>query len=99
MLAFRALVSASTPSRASVAKTIRRLLRERGAGKTICPSEVARAIDSDDFRRYMPLVRSVASALVLGGEVVALQKGKPVSLETARGPIRLAAASERAGSA
>lgn len=93
MLAFRALVSASTPSRASVARTLRRLLRERGAGKTICPSEVARALDSDAFRRCMPLVRSVAGELVLAGELVVLQKGKPVSLDSARGPIRLASAS------
>ena len=41
----------------------------------------------------MPLVRAVASELVLGGEVIALQKGKPVALDSARGPIRLAAAS------
>jgi hypothetical protein len=87
------LVTASPPTRATVAKTIRRLLRERGAGKTICPSEVARAIDGANFRRCMPLVRSVASDLVRAGEVVVMQKGKPVSPDSARGPIRLAAAS------
>jgi hypothetical protein len=87
------LVTASPPSRATVARTIRKLLRERGAGKTICPSEVARALDSASFRRWMPLVRAVAGELVLGGEVVVLQKGERVELESARGPIRLAAAS------
>lgn len=87
------MVTARTPSRATVARTIRKLLRERGASKTICPSEVARALDDTSFRRWMPLIRSVAGELVLGGEVVVLQKGKPVSLEGARGPIRLAAAS------
>jgi hypothetical protein len=32
----------------AIARTIRRLLRARGAGKTICPSEVARALAPDD---------------------------------------------------
>lgn len=87
------MVTASIPSRATIARAIRTLLRERGAGKTICPSDAARAVAGANFRRWLPLVRSVASELVLGGEVVVLQKGKPVALENARGPIRLAAAS------
>jgi hypothetical protein len=78
-----------------VATTIRRLLRERGSGKTICPSEVARAIDPEQFRPWLPIVRGVASRLIAAHEIIALQTGKVVDLETARGPIRLASASHR----
>lgn len=76
-----------------VAATIRKLLRQRGAGKTICPSEVARAIAPDRFRALLPLVRSVAARMVEQGEIVATQKGEVVDLKTARGPVRLASAS------
>jgi hypothetical protein len=76
-----------------VAKTIRRLLRERGAGKTICPSEVARAIAPDNFRPLMPIVREVAKQLVDAREIVVTQKGEVVDIEEVRGAIRLASAS------
>lgn len=80
------------PRRDVVVATVRRLLRERGAGKTICPSEVARALAPDDFRSLMPLVRDVAGALVDAREIVVMQKGSVVDLASARGPIRLASA-------
>jgi hypothetical protein len=84
---------AANPGRAAVARALRGLLRERGAGKSICPSDVARAVAGADFRRWLPLVRSVAAELVHEREIVALQKGAPIQLESARGPIRLASAS------
>jgi hypothetical protein len=80
------------PSRSVVAATMRRLLREGRAGKTICPSDVARAIAPGDFRPLMPLVRQAAGELVAAREIVVLQKGKVVDLDRARGPIRLATA-------
>lgn len=76
-----------------IAATLRKLLRIRGAGKTICPSDVARALDPQRFRELMPLVRSVAAGLIDAHEIVATQKGKIVDLKTVRGPIRLASAS------
>mgnify|MGYP000107775877 CR=1 FL=1 len=79
-------------ARREVAATIRRLLRERGAGKTICPSEVARAL-ADDFRPLMPLVRDVAAELADAREIVATQRGAVTDVRSARGPIRLARAS------
>lgn len=70
--------------------TIRRLLEARDAGKTICPSEAARALGGDDgFRPLMPLVRDAARAMVAGGEIDVTQKGEVVDMDTARGPIRL----------
>jgi len=72
-------------------------LRERGAGKSICPSEVARAIASTTasggFRALMPEVRAAARRMVEAREIVVMQRGKVVDAATARGPIRLASAS------
>jgi hypothetical protein len=70
--------------------TIRALLRQRGPEKTICPSDVARAIGGDDWRARMPLVREVAHDLVRAGTLEIRQKGARVDPRTARGPIRLA---------
>jgi hypothetical protein len=70
--------------------TIRALLRERGPDKTICPSEVARAIGGEQWRKRMALVREVAEQLVSAGTLEVRQKGARVEPRTARGPIRLA---------
>jgi hypothetical protein len=69
---------------------ILRRVEARGEGKTICPSEVARALaGQDDFRRLMPRVRESAAELADRGEIAVTQKGEPVDARTARGPIRL----------
>jgi len=68
---------------------ILRLLEERGEGKTICPSEVARAVDVEGWRGLMQPVREAASALAAAGEIVATQRGRVVEAMGARGPIRL----------
>ena len=77
---------------ALISRSIRKLLRERGAGKSICPSEVARDIEPDAWRDVMAEVRAAASKLVTAGEIVVTQRGEPVDIATARGPIRLARA-------
>jgi len=72
--------------------TILRLLSEREAGKTICPSEVARAVAGDDRRDWellMEPTRSVAQRLVVEGKIVVTQRGTLVDGATAKGPIRL----------
>jgi hypothetical protein len=81
------------PDRRAIAATIRKLLRERGAGKSICPSDVARALSPDGFRALMPAVRAEAARLVRKSELVVMQRGKVVDIANARGPIRLARAS------
>jgi len=72
---------------------ILRLLRERGAGKTICPSEAARAVaGSEDRACWEPLMegaRSAARRLVAKGVIVITQGGHVVDASTAKGPIRL----------
>ena len=69
------------------------LLRMRGAGKTICPSEAARIVagnrSPDSWRALMPAARKAARRLVAKGRVDILQKGRPVDASTARGAIRI----------
>lgn len=52
----------------TIERAIRTLLRERAAGKSICPSEVARALAPDDWRPLMPRLREVAARLASSGE-------------------------------
>ncbi|MEL6921806.1 MAG: DUF3253 domain-containing protein [Pseudomonadota bacterium] len=76
---------------ATIRDEIMRRVYERGADKTICPSEVARALapDDDAWRALMDSVRAVAGELAANGELAVTQKGEPVDVEVARGPIRL----------
>lgn len=67
---------------------ITRQVIQRGAGKTICPSEVARAL-SPQWRGLMDDVRAVAAQLAARGEIVVTQKGATVDALAAKGPIRL----------
>jgi hypothetical protein len=61
----------------------------RGPGRTLCPSEVARALDPDGWRALMPAVRDQAARLAAEGLIAVTQAGLPVDARTARGPIRL----------
>ena len=61
---------------------------QRGPDKTLCPSEVARALSAEDWRNLMPAVRAIATDLVNEGRIVVTQKGQIVDPKTARGPIR-----------
>lgn len=78
--------------RAAAERAILDLLAERDPGKTICPSDAARALGGDDgFRPLMAVVRDAARALVASGRIEVTQSGRPVDLDTARGAIRLRA--------
>jgi hypothetical protein len=73
-----------------IEERIRAMVDQRGAGKTVCPSEVARSLAGDDaFRPLMPHVREAAAGLAERGEIAVTQKGRAVDARTARGPIRL----------
>jgi len=78
--------------RAAIAAAILRQAGERGAGKSICPSEVARALapEEEAWRRLMGPVRDTAIALAREGRIEVLRKGKPVDPgQEVRGVIRL----------
>lgn len=79
------------PDSAAIAEEILRQTAARGAGKSICPSEVARALGGEEWRPLMTPVRQAAIALAREGRVLVLRKGKPVPPEGVKGVIRLAA--------
>jgi hypothetical protein len=79
------------PDRPSIQAEILRQLAARDAGKSICPSEVARALLPENWQPLMGPVRQAAVALAREGQVEVLRKGKPADLDDLRGVIRLRA--------
>lgn len=72
-----------------------RLLQLLGAlepGKSICPSEVPRAITGEGgpWRSYLKRTRAIAGRLSESGKVCVLRHGKPVKPDAIRGVVRLA---------
>jgi len=66
------------------------LLDARARGATICPSDAARAVGSDEgWRELMEPARRAARRLVDAGEVEITQGGTAVDPSTAKGPIRI----------
>ena len=66
------------------------LLHARVEGATICPSEVARALQPDNWRHLMPAVREVASRLATEHRIDVRQRGRVIQLTAeTRGPVRL----------
>jgi hypothetical protein len=77
---------------AELEAAILRLLAERGAGKTICPSDAARAVGGEDEARWRALMepaREAARKLEAAGKIVVTQRGRVVDASTAKGAIRL----------
>ncbi len=66
---------------------IRTLLAARGAGKTICPSEAARAMGGAAWREAMPVVHAAVARLVAEGEVRLSWRG--AARAVADGPYRI----------
>ena len=72
-------------SEAEIVETLLHLVDERGADKTVCPSEVARALGGphpDGWGPLMQSVRRVAVALTKAGRIAILRKGRPVPIWT-----------------
>ena len=64
------------------------LLEERGTS-TACPSEVARKVGGSRWRVLMPDIRAAAARLQHRGKLDVYQRGRPVDIGSAHGPIRL----------
>jgi hypothetical protein len=79
---------ALTPAPEEIERTIVGLLAARAEGKTICPSEAARAL-AEDWRPLMQPVRDTAAAMVDDGRLEVTQQGEVVDPRAARGAIRL----------
>lgn len=67
-----------------------RLLASRAASASVCPSEVARAVEPDAWRRLMERAREAGRRLAVDDVVVFTKGGRPVDPSRARGAIRLA---------
>jgi hypothetical protein len=77
-------------SEPAIREAILALVAERGAEKSICPSEAARALDAEGWRSLMTRVRHEAVRLAQEGRIEILRKGKPVDPGAEiRGVIRL----------
>lgn len=64
-----------------------------GAGKSICPTQAARALAGnpadETWRRSLAPVRLAAQRLAKAGKIEILRKGKPISPDVLHGVIRL----------
>jgi hypothetical protein len=67
------------------------LLVEAGAGKSVSPEAVARAVDAEGWRRILAQVRATAVGLARQGKVVITRHGKPADPNTFKGVYRLKA--------
>ena len=77
---------------AQIEETMLALVEKRGEGRTICPSEVARAIAGDDpdaWGRLMQPVRKAAVRLTKEGRVAIMRKGRPVDPDDFKGVYRI----------
>jgi hypothetical protein len=77
---------------ATIEETLLALLAERGPGKTLGPTDVARAIGGDHPDGWGPLmqpIRRVAVRLMKEGRLVVLRKGRPVDPDDFRGVYRI----------
>jgi DNA polymerase III delta prime subunit len=73
----------------TIHQTILAMATERGPNKTICPSEVAREMFPENWRKHMEEIRQVAVELHQQGKVSITQKGEPVDVNYIKGPIRI----------
>ena len=77
---------------AELEAAILELLGERGAGKTICPSDAAKRVGGVAARRdwegLMQPAREAARRLVRAGKIVVMQNGRVVDAERAKGALR-----------
>lgn len=84
---------APVPSPAAIEASILALTANRGFDKSICPSEVARAMWSgppaDGWQALLTPVRAAAIRLSRTGQVEILRKGRPVAPCDVKGVIRL----------
>jgi hypothetical protein len=80
------------PDPAAIEACMLRLVAERGPEKSICPSDVARALAGPASEQWGPImqpVRHVAVRLASAGRLVILRKGKPADPHDFKGVYRL----------
>lgn len=86
--------SVARPDSLEIEAALLRLIAERGAGKTLDPTEVARELAGphpDGWGPLMQPIRRVAVMLAEQGRLVILRKGKPADPRDFKGVYRLVA--------
>ncbi len=74
----------------TVREAILELTVARGPGKTICPTDAAKAVSASEWRKVLADVRAEAIRLHKAGAITIYRKGKPVeNPETFKGVYRL----------
>ena len=86
----------AAPPVADIEATILALTAQRGPVKSICPSEVARALQPD-WQPLLGEVRRAACRLAAAGQIDILRKGHVVAPASIKGVIRLRAAQPTRG--
>ena len=81
---------ATRPTARALEAAILSLLDTRGTSSA-CPSEVARQVGGTQWRALMEPVRAAAARLQDRAQIDVYQRGRPIQIRTARGPIRLRA--------
>ena len=77
----------------AITDALLRIAAERGPEKSLCPTDVARAVSAENWRPLLGSVRKVAADLARQGKIEILRKGKPINPDDMRGVIRLRATS------
>lgn len=78
------------PAPADIEVTILRMLSEAGIGKTVSPTDTARALTTGtEWHLQMPAVRRATIKLALEGKLTIYRKGKPVDPNDFKGVYRL----------
>ena len=82
---------ASAQEDQAIAETILTLLASRAPSASICPSDVARALSSDEriWRAKMPAIRRVAAQLATDGRVKVTRGKVEVDALSKGGPLRI----------
>lgn len=76
--------------RRRIGSAVLALAGHRAPDRTICPSDVARAVGGDGWRSLMDEVREVVAGLAAEGEVAVSQRGRVLDPgATWRGPVRI----------
>jgi hypothetical protein len=86
------------PSRAQIEDAIETLIAERGVGKTIGPSEVARHLGGQDekvWRLLMKPIRAAAVDMTKQGRVAIRRKGKLADPDNFKGVYRIGLPGQR----
>jgi len=65
------------------------LIALRGPGKTICPTEAAKAVSPKNWRKLLPEVRASAVRLAVAEKASIYRKGKPVDPLNFKGVYRI----------